>query len=34
MRMRPEANGLMWLGDFYRPIDVADLTRHLLWGQN
>jgi hypothetical protein len=34
MQLTPQAMKLMWLGDYYRPIDLVDFTRRFLWEQN
>jgi hypothetical protein len=32
-QLRPVAHSMLWIGDFYRPIDAADVTRRILWKQ-
>jgi hypothetical protein len=31
VQLRPAAYDMLWMGDFYRPVDAADVARTLLW---
>jgi len=31
VQMRPTAHTMLFLGDFYRPVDAVDVTRGILW---
>lgn len=33
VQLTPLAYKMLWIGDFYRPVDVVDLTRNVLWEQ-
>ena len=32
-QLRPKAYSMLWLGDFFRPVDAADVSRRILWQQ-
>lgn len=31
VQLRPAAHDMVFIGDFYRPVDVVDVTRRMLW---
>ena len=31
---RPDPKAMVWLGGFYRPVDVVDIVRRYLWKQS
>lgn len=31
VQLRPTEHDMVFVGDFYRPVDVADVTRRILW---
>lgn len=33
VQLSPSANKLLWIGDYYRPVDLVDFTRRYLWNQ-